>query len=1123
MVATTTASRGGADGLALELLGSPRLTRAGALVHRLERREAVLLALLALSGPTSRGHAARLLWPDSDARHAGNSLRQRLFRLKRAAGCEVVVGDALLALAPCIATDIGYFATRVAADVEFGSPELLGALDFGDCGELGDWVDAARERWRATRRQILVDLATRLETAGQIASALLFAQRLVAEDPATEHAHRRLMRLHYLRGDRAAALAAFEQCRGVLERDLGAGPGSETLQLARLVDSSEALPPPGVPARPPPVSLRRPPRLVGRDREWRLIEEAWGQGRVVLLSGDAGIGKSRLIGDLAIAHPGACASGARPGDANVPYALLARLLRQLARQFGLPAPRAPADELAHLLPELGPAPTTGLQTLRLHAAVDAAVRAWHGRGLGVLLIDDLQFADEASLDWLARWIAQSPDGTPHLLIAARGRDGPPGWRQPDGTAARDRVVDLALAVLDRGALAQLLASLAIPGIAEADWTEALVRHTGGNPMFVLETLIALQQSGSDWSRRAPAQLPLPDSVGMLIQQRLAQLSPDAARLARLAALAGPDFSVLLSARVQGVHPLDLSAAWGELQQAQVLRDGGFAHDLIAEATLRSVPVPIARQLHHEIATVGATLGMPAARVAGHWFEALQWARAGAAFMQAADVARAASQRKLEGELAGRAAECFEAAAEPQARFAACERQLSTARYCLRLDLQVEGARRLMQLASTPEQRGVALEAYAAALIEDFRHAEIVVAAGEARLIAAQCGDPSRELMAARTESRALGWLARHDEALQLVRRYLPRARERKDTSLGVRAVAEFGCTLMTCDRFDEAAALFDEALTAALGLEDWGLCQECHRHMAWVHDYRGDIANSVRSYEASESLAPRLGTEHLPAGISQSIFARRYKELGRYDKALELLEAVLVEQRGSPGVAVVAVTEADLAGLYLWLGQPARARAVLRAPSADAPPAMHRAFHFATAQIASWQGLPALASLQRALHWAAQEGGTFYRLAIECEMAQCLPPAAGAALALQALARSEALGLALTSWPLKAVACDALRRDGRLPEALPFARACVEFFADRPPFALYAPEYWWIAHQAFAAAGEARAAADAFDRAIDWIRTQALPHVPEPFRDSFVHRNPVNRQLRAAVRGQAAA
>src|SRR5262249_49400652 len=182
---------------------------------------------------------------------------------------------------------------RRSADAAASSGDLLGTFNYEDCVDLNDWVAIAREQWRAARRNALAEIASRLEAEGHIALALQYAERLVTEDPLLEHAHRRLMRLHYMRGDRAAALAAYGRCREVLARHLKAQPARETLELARLVEASGVMPLPVAPPRP--VAVLRPPRLVGRDAEWKQLQQAWERQRVALVLGEPGIGKTRLL------------------------------------------------------------------------------------------------------------------------------------------------------------------------------------------------------------------------------------------------------------------------------------------------------------------------------------------------------------------------------------------------------------------------------------------------------------------------------------------------------------------------------------------------------------------------------------------------------------------------------------------------------------------------------------------------------------------------------------------------------------------------------------------------------------------------------------------------------------
>src|SRR5882672_7907434 len=341
----------------IELVGAPRLL-AGAVVHTLERKDAALLALLALDGPTARSRAAGLLWPEVDEEAARNNLRQRLHRLRKRVGREVVLTNQdVLRLAADVARDV----TSGSIDADAlrlidGAGDLLGTFAYDDCVELHDWVVAARARYRAAR----------LEREGQIAQALRLAATLLEDDPLLEHAHRRLMRLHYLRGDRAAALAAFARCREVLVRHLKAQPARETLELARLVEASGALPVPVAPPRP--VAVLRPPRLVGRDTDWRLLQQAWEQERIALVVGEPGIGKTRLLTDFASAQQAVLITGARPGDARVPYALLARLLRAALQWQTLAFEPWVRHELARLLPELGAAPSDRLEPVRLQRA-----------------------------------------------------------------------------------------------------------------------------------------------------------------------------------------------------------------------------------------------------------------------------------------------------------------------------------------------------------------------------------------------------------------------------------------------------------------------------------------------------------------------------------------------------------------------------------------------------------------------------------------------------------------------------------------------------------------------------------------------------------------------------------
>ena len=210
------------DSWRLVLLGLPRLTRDDpAVTLRLSPKDAALLAVVALDGPVAADHVAALIWPAVDGRKADTSLRQRLFRLRRECGANLVATGSLLQLAPGVETDLETTLARIATDVHAGRENLLGDLDFDDLPELTAWVRTARAKWRERCAAAVAAAAAQCESCGAIASGLAYAERLADSDPLSEHAQRRLMRLHYLRGDCSAAIAAFERFEQRLKDELG--------------------------------------------------------------------------------------------------------------------------------------------------------------------------------------------------------------------------------------------------------------------------------------------------------------------------------------------------------------------------------------------------------------------------------------------------------------------------------------------------------------------------------------------------------------------------------------------------------------------------------------------------------------------------------------------------------------------------------------------------------------------------------------------------------------------------------------------------------------------------------------------------------------------------------------
>lgn len=629
--------------------------------------DAALLAWLALEGPTRRARLAALLWPDSDPVAARNSLRQRLFKLKRQCGTELVVGGAVLSLAEGVSHDL------------HDGQGVLGATPHEHSPEFSAWLRHQRARRRSRLRQALVERCERAEQARDHAEALVAAQELIALEPLSEDAHRRVMRLHYLAGDRAAALLAFDRCERLLKDEVAAVPDDETLQLLRAIEQSAA----DVSlqrATALPAAVLRPPRLFGRAEALGVLGAAVAGRAMVLLQGEAGMGKSRLVAALAEASPAAVlAVAARVGDDLAPFALAARWLRALLRWPGVAADGAQRLGLAHVLPEFGPVPprTPAADRALQVEAIEGLLAAAAAQGLRACAIDDLQFADAASVQLLhalagcdaCSWVlATRPDGlgpAQQALLQAH--------REASHTTA------LQLQPLADDEVEALIDSLGLPGFGGHAQARALRRHTGGNPLYLLETVQAalaapggapLSHSGAlvpqPDGREAAIVWPQADNVLRLIQQRLARLSPVAMKLARCAAIAGQDLSAALAAEVLGLRTLDLADAWAELEAAQVLRDGGFAHDLIAEAARGSVPQAIATTLHGEVAAFLERHQGEPARVAEHWTLAGEALRAVPHLSAAARRARAAGQFVDAARLHERAAVALRAAGQRRA-------------------------------------------------------------------------------------------------------------------------------------------------------------------------------------------------------------------------------------------------------------------------------------------------------------------------------------------------------------------------------------------------------------------------------------------------------------------------
>lgn len=1070
--------------------------------------DAALLAWLALEGPTPRARLAQLLWPDKDAEAARNSLRQRLFQLRKNAGVDLVQGSATLALAQGISHDLD------------DADSVLGQTAGEDiaAGEFAQWLATHRARRRDRVRRGLVELADMAEGARDWDDALTHALELLALEPLSEDAHRRVMRLHYLAGDRAAALLAFDRCEQVLKDEIGARPSTETLSLLATIEGAAAASA-SVGARPVrvPASVQRPPRLVGRDGAWAALHAAWDAGHTPFLHGEAGMGKTRLVTDFAKARGATLVVGARPGDSHVVYASVSRLLRQWPRAALDAQPAELRAELATLLPELG-APSAASaegQRTRLFNAVTAVVDSADA-GIDGLVFDDLHFADQASLELLRYVAAQS---TRRWLFAARDAELGPAARALVGAMADAAVaVPIELAPLTVDQLAELVDSLDIEGLAGAAVAPALLRHTGGNPMYALETIKAwlTQDAGQGGALAAPVRLPALLNVAALIERRIGRLSQPAVQLARCAAVAAPDFSIELASRVLGVRTLDLADPWAELEAAQVLREGAFAHDLIYESALASVPAPVARQLHAEIAAFLAERKGEPARIAHHWLAAGDEAQALDALCAAAEAARGAMRKREEIELRDRASALAERLGRHDVAFDCALIHFEAVMIADRTQVDDALFARLDRLAREPGQRLRALLAQADFLMSTGRFAEGASRAEVAAELARKQGDVVREVEALRGAAACASFGGDSQRAVNLLRPVLPRVLE--PAADGVDRMSYFNdlaCCLDNADQPQEAIEFHRRALDLAVRANRLDMAAICSGNITLSLKSAGRVQQAFDTVLQARRYSQAFDESRGAAYMLDMMTLALLRDLARYREALRAGELALLSMSQNPSRA--PVLHGHMAWLWLQLGQHARAQQALDAARAQpVPPPMR-------ARIAQLEGRVLLAlqqpgwtaALEHAQAEAPLTGRILLQSLIALDHARTLAPTAALAACEAVLQRCTSLRYAGAALTARLRAAAFAHEAGDRDRAVAYARAALEAPADVVADDLYPAERWLIAARAFEAGGRTDDARSAIEAGRAWVQQTAETQIGAEFRDSFLHRNRVNVELLA--------
>jgi DNA-binding SARP family transcriptional activator len=584
--------------LRLYTFGGLRIEREGQSLQLSTQKARDLLAYLITfrDRPHPRPVLAGTLWPDLPEGKARRRLSDTLWRVRRVLGDHVMADEERIWFNVKVPywLDVQEFEAKrqEAESGEQGTESYV--LSLASCIQLylgpfldglyHDWVLLERERFQGLYLEALKHLLEYNKQAGDYAEALSIAQQLVAAEPLHEAAHRELMRLYHLLDRDAEAIAQYQCCREILREEMGVPPASETEALYRTL-SGPAPMPPGALAVHLPTPARRPTHdlddlpLVGRDAERSallgLLEAATsGQGGIVLLEGEPGIGKSRLAWELAAGARWRNVDAILVGigeDAAFSYALLVAVLapaltslrvRQLTHSMEsvhLQAVAPLLPQVAHAAADLPPLldlpPPQARE--RLQQAFVALILGLARIAPFLWVLEDLQWADAETLSFLPLLFPHLVESRALLLLTGRSaelRANPVAWevlQVLDRMAPFPRYILTRLGADDIGSLVHHLLGEDNPSL-----TNQLAQESEGVPLYVVEALKAWrdedcllpdERGGWRWREDAPVTPRIQPSEA-IIGRRLSQLSPAAQEVLAAAAAIGAEVDFDLLAR-----------------------------------------------------------------------------------------------------------------------------------------------------------------------------------------------------------------------------------------------------------------------------------------------------------------------------------------------------------------------------------------------------------------------------------------------------------------------------------------------------------------------------------------------------------------------------------------------
>lgn len=636
----------------LTLLGGFGLAVDGKRLKFATRKESSLYAYLSLhqeKGTIRRERLAGLLWPDVDEQRARRNLSTALWRIKvtldrneAASLAPQTSGDAVGIRLDPDAVDVLKFQWLLEDSERHDEADRLQLLQEAESLYAGDlleeyedeWCEEARRHLRAQYGNVLRKLSTIHKRQAEYVRAAQFTRKLVAIEPLDEEGHKELMLLHHLSGDRNAALKQYETLQKNLREELGIEPNQATTQLWEYIRTTA--PNTNVIGRPEPRGLdqstdSRIP-LIGREAYVetildRIQHSALGHGSAILLSGDAGIGKTKLVETVA--------TEARLRDVEVlqgrcpelhnppPYQIILQAL--WSRVIEATRTQEPGSLLGTILKALSfdsnstrrPArnPEATLNTTVVMEAILELFKPDSARKPTLLILEDVHRIDQASLTFLATLLDRV--SSMPLTVLATIRPDEKKSSEITSTLTANGALHLSLPPLNESELQRLVRAIlrdksVSPVVLSFVWD-----RTDGVPLFALELVdfmlagrFIYKASSGVWElRNNTDEIPdkFPSRVNEVIRRRVDLLDPQSKKSLVAAAILGIEFSQRNLAALTGLSEDALADSLSRLADHRLVIDFGegfrFRHETIRAVALELLPIAKQRLLHLRAAEI----------------------------------------------------------------------------------------------------------------------------------------------------------------------------------------------------------------------------------------------------------------------------------------------------------------------------------------------------------------------------------------------------------------------------------------------------------------------------------------------------------------------------------------